>query len=100
MAESSGPPPSSSRTSSRPLRCSTRRRPLWTMSSSDEIKEKMNFVRQFCFSHGLLGEAFDSVDVVGISYPDGTVQGDCKDNVKMRFDSDSYMEMAAKGELK
>ncbi len=66
-------------------------------TSSGEIKEKMNFVRQFCFSHGLLGEGVPSVDVVGISYPDGTVQGD-KNNVKMRFDT-TYMEMAAKGEL-
>ncbi len=66
-------------------------------TSSEEIKDKMNFVRQFCFSHGLLGEGVDSVDVVGISYPDGTVQGD-KNNVKMRFDT-KYMEMAAKGEL-
>ena len=66
-------------------------------TASDEIKEKMNFVRQFCFKHGLLGEGVDSVDVVGIQYPDGTVQGD-KNNVKMRFDT-TYMEMAAKGEL-
>ena len=64
---------------------------------SDEIKEKMNYVRQFCFSHGLLGEGVPSVDVVGISYPDGSVQGD-KGNVKMRFDT-TYMEMAARGEL-
>ncbi|MEM7350798.1 MAG: putative urea ABC transporter substrate-binding protein [Acidobacteriota bacterium] len=66
--------------------------------SSDEIKEKMNFVRQFCFKHGLLGEGVRSVDVVGISYPDGTVQGD-KSNIKMRFDA-SYMQMAADGQLK
>ena len=66
-------------------------------ASSGEIQDKMNFVRQFCFSHGLLGEGVDSADVIGISYPDGTVQGD-KNNVKMRFDT-TYMEMAAKGEL-
>ena len=66
-------------------------------ASSEEIKEKMNFVRQFCFSHGLLGEGVDSVDAVGISYPDGSVMGD-GNNVKMRFDT-TYMEMAAKGEL-
>ncbi len=66
-------------------------------TASGEIKDKMNFVRQFCFSHGLLGEGVKSVDVVGISYPDGTVQGDAN-NVKMRFDT-TYMEMAAKGEL-
>jgi NitT/TauT family transport system substrate-binding protein len=66
-------------------------------TGSEEIKEKMNFVRQFCFDHGLLGEGVRSVDVVGIQYPDGSIQGDTK-NVKMRFDT-SYMEMAAKGEL-
>ncbi len=66
-------------------------------TSSTEIQEKMNFVRQFCFKHGLLGEGVDSADVVGIKYPDGTVQGD-SNNVKMRFDT-TYMEMAAKGEL-
>ena len=66
-------------------------------TTSAEIKEKMNFVRQFCFQHGLLGEGVTSADVVGIQYPDGTVQGD-EGNVKMRFDT-TYMEMAAKGEL-
>ena len=65
--------------------------------SSGEIKEKMNFVRQFSFRHGLLGEGVRSVDVVGISYPDGSTQGDA-DNVKMRFDA-SYMQMAADGKL-
>jgi NitT/TauT family transport system substrate-binding protein len=66
-------------------------------TTSSEVQEKMGFVRQFCFSHGLLGEGVRSVDVVGISYPDGTIQGD-KDNVKMRFDA-SFMKMAADGEL-
>ena len=66
-------------------------------TASAEIKEKMNFVRQFCFSQGLLGEDVTSVDAVGIAYPDGSIQGD-KNNVKMRFDT-TYMEMAAKGEL-
>ena len=66
-------------------------------ASSAEIQERMNFVRQFCFDKGMLGEDAASVDVVGISYPDGTVQGD-ENNVKMRFDV-SYMQMAANGEL-
>ncbi len=65
--------------------------------SSDEIKEKMNFVREFSFSHGLLGENAPSVDVVGIAYPDRTVQG-AEDNVKLRFDA-SYMKMAVDGTL-
>lgn len=66
-------------------------------TTSAEIQEKMNFVRKFCFDHGLLGEGVSSEDAVGISYPDGTVQGSTS-NVKMRFDT-TYMAMAAKGEL-
>lgn len=63
---------------------------FWTPESavafttSKELQEKMEFVRQFCFKHGLLGLNAKSVDVVGISYPDGTVQGNPK-NIKMRF---------------
>lgn len=67
-------------------------------TTSDEIKEKMNFVRKFCFDQGLLGEGVRSEDAVGVSYPDGTVQGSAE-NVKMRFDA-SYMKMAAEGQLK
>ena len=65
--------------------------------ASDEIKEKMNFVRKFCFDQGLLGEGISSEDAVGVIYPDGTVQG-AKDNVKLRFET-SYMQMAADGVL-
>jgi len=67
-------------------------------TESAEIKKKMDFVRQFCFSHGLLGENAKSVDVVGIQYPDGSVQGDAK-SVTFRFDT-SFMKMAASGQLK
>ncbi len=66
-------------------------------TTSDEIKEKMNFVRKFCFDQGLLGEGIRSEDAVGVSYPDGTVQGSA-DNVKLRFDA-SYMKMASDGQL-
>ena len=65
--------------------------------ASEEIKQKMDFVRQFCFKHGLLGENARSVDVIGISYPDGSVQGN-KAKVRLRFDT-SYMKMAADGKL-
>ena len=65
---------------------------------SAEIKQKMDFVRNFCFKHGLLGENARSVDVVGISYADGSVQGD-KNNVKLRFDP-SIVEKAKAGQLK
>jgi NitT/TauT family transport system substrate-binding protein len=66
-------------------------------ATSGEIKEKMNFVRKFCFDQGLLGEGVRSEDAVGVSYPDGTVQGSAE-NVKMRFDA-TYMKMAAEGQL-
>jgi len=65
--------------------------------TSKELQKKMDFVRQFCFSKGLLGENADSADVVGISYPDGTVQGDAN-AISMRFDA-TYMQMAADGKL-
>jgi NitT/TauT family transport system substrate-binding protein len=67
-------------------------------TSSEDIKKKMDFVRQFCFKHGLLGESAPSVDVVGIQYPDGSIQGDAK-SVTFRFDT-TYMKMAADGKLK
>jgi NitT/TauT family transport system substrate-binding protein len=62
-----------------------------------DLKTKMDFVRQFCFRHGLLGENAKSVDVVGIRYPDGSIQGDAN-NVKMRFDT-AFMQLAADGQL-
>ena len=58
----------------------------------------MDFVRHFCFKHGLLGENASSVDVVGISYPDGTIQGDSR-NVKLRFDT-RVMEKVRTGQLR
>lgn len=67
-------------------------------TSGKDIKKKMDFVRQFCFNHGLLGEGAPSVDIVGIQYPDGSIQGD-SGNVKFRFDT-TYMKMAADGKLK
>jgi NitT/TauT family transport system substrate-binding protein len=63
-----------------------------------EIKEKMDFVRNFCFKHGLLGENAQSVDIVGISYPDGTIQGDNR-NVKLRFDA-RFVDKAKSGQLR
>lgn len=65
--------------------------------SGAEIKQKMDFVRKFCFKHGLLGENAKSADVIGIQYPDGSVQGNAK-AVRLRFDV-SYMKQAAEGKL-
>lgn len=62
-----------------------------------EIKQNMDIVRKFCFEHGLLGEGVTSVDVLGISYPDGSVQGN-KKNVRMHFDA-TYMQEHADGKI-
>jgi NitT/TauT family transport system substrate-binding protein len=75
---------------------------FWTAEAASdytrgsEIKDKMDFVRHFCFKHGLLGENASSVDVVGISYPDGTIQGDSR-NVKLRYDT-RFVDKAKAGE--
>ncbi|CAB5090305.1 Urea carboxylase-related ABC transporter, substrate-binding protein [Olavius algarvensis associated proteobacterium Delta 3] len=65
-------------------------------TTSDNLKETMAYVRDFSFSHGLFGDA-DNKDVVGISFPDGSILGS-KSNIKMRFDA-SFMKMAADGKL-
>lgn len=67
------------------------------MTKSQQLKTTMELVRQFCFSHGLLGEKTGSADDVAIRFPDGAIQGK-KDRVRLRFDA-SYMEMAAGGKL-
>lgn len=68
-----------------------------TVLQSKELQAKQDLVRKFCFAHGLLGENAASVDVVGISYPDGTIQGSPK-NVKMHY-VDTYTAEAAAGKL-
>ena len=65
--------------------------------ASPELKQKMDLVRQFCFTHSLLGANTKSVDDVAIRYPDGTVQGKA-DHVRLVYDL-SYMQMAAQGKL-
>jgi len=64
---------------------------------SEELKAKMDKVRKFCFEHQLLGENAASVDVVGVSYPDGTVVGD-KGNIKLRY-VDTFMAEHAAGKI-
>jgi NitT/TauT family transport system substrate-binding protein len=62
-----------------------------------ELKKTMDYVRSFCFAHGLFGQGASSKDHVGIAFPDGSTLGDAK-NVKLRFDA-AFMEMAAKNAL-
>jgi NitT/TauT family transport system substrate-binding protein len=68
-----------------------------TMATSSALKDKMSLVRQFCFTHGLLGIGTKSAEDVAVKYPDGSVQGR-QDRVRMRFDA-SYMQLAAGGKL-
>lgn len=65
-------------------------------AAGKKLKDTMEYVRTFSFSHGLYGDA-DSKDFVGILFSDGSVMGD-KNNVKLRFAAD-YMKMAADGKL-
>jgi NitT/TauT family transport system substrate-binding protein len=66
-------------------------------TKSPDIKKTMELVRTFSFDHGLYGQGAPSKDVVGISFPDGTILGDSK-NVRLRFDV-IFMQMAADGKL-
>jgi len=67
------------------------------IATGADLKKTMDYVRNFSFDKGLYGEGAANSDLVGISYPDGSVAGD-KNNTKFRFD-DSYMKMAVEGKL-
>ncbi len=66
-------------------------------TNGPDLQKKMDLVRQFCFTHGLLGQGIKSVDDVAILYPNGTIQGK-KDRVRFRFNS-AYMQAAQLGKL-
>ena len=66
-------------------------------TKSAELPQTMQFVAEFLFDKGILGEGAPSPEFVGVAFPDGSVYGDAA-NVKLRFDT-TYMEMAANGEL-
>lgn len=66
-------------------------------TNGQKLIETMEFVRTFCFDHGLLGTDAKSKDDVGIQFPDGKILGD-KENVKLRFTTE-YMDLAAQGKL-
>jgi NitT/TauT family transport system substrate-binding protein len=68
----------------------------YAFDTSADLKNKMDLVRQFCFEHGLLGGS-NSVDDIGIMYPDFSVQGR-RDHVRLRFNP-FYMKAAAEGKL-
>ena len=57
----------------------------------------MDLVRQFCFTHGLLGDKTKSPDDVADPVSRRSVLGK-PDRVRFRFNVD-YMQMAAQGKL-
>ncbi len=63
----------------------------------ERVRETMEFVAEFSFEHGLLGDNARSPFVIGIELPDGSVLGN-ENNVRMRFNN-SFTQMAADGEL-
>jgi NitT/TauT family transport system substrate-binding protein len=64
--------------------------------NSAELKTTMEYVANFSFEHGLLGEGADDAGFIGIETPAG-VFGD-SNNIQLRFDP-SFMKMAAEGNL-
>ncbi len=66
-------------------------------NGSPKLIKTMDYVRNFLFAHGILGEGAPTADFVGMSFPGGKTLGD-PGNIKLRFDP-SYMEMAAEGKL-
>jgi NitT/TauT family transport system substrate-binding protein len=66
-------------------------------TESADLVATMDKVRNFSFTHGLLGEGAPSADVVGIAFPGSRSIGDPA-NIKLRFTSE-YMAMAAAGKL-
>ncbi|MBX2878759.1 MAG: putative urea ABC transporter substrate-binding protein [Granulosicoccus sp.] len=65
-------------------------------TNSADLGTTMQYVAEFSFDHGLLGEGAPDAGFIGIEMPSG-VYGD-EQNIKFRFDP-RYMQMAADGEL-
>lgn len=63
---------------------------------SPELKTTMEYVANFSFDHGLLGEGAADAGFIGIETPAGVFGN--SGNIQLRFDP-SFMEMAAEGSL-
>jgi len=63
---------------------------------SEKLKTTMQYVAEFSFAHGLLGEGAADAGFIGIETPSG-VYGD-KGNIKLRFNPE-FMKMGAASEL-
>ncbi len=64
--------------------------------NGSQLPKTMQYVAEFSFAHGLLGEGAPDAGFIGIEMPAGTF-GD-KDNIKLRFEP-TYMQLAADGKL-
>lgn len=65
--------------------------------SAEQVEETMDFVTEFSFRHGLLGDGAQSPTAIGIELPDGRIWGN-QNNVRMRFNHE-FVEMAVEGAL-
>jgi NitT/TauT family transport system substrate-binding protein len=68
-----------------------------SFTESEALPKTMDYVRNFLFTHGILGQNAPSADFVGMSFPGGGTLGDAG-NVRLRFDPE-YMKMAGVGGL-
>src|SRR5229473_3872400 len=67
------------------------------MATAPDLKKTMDLVRNFCFTHGLLGEKTKSADDVAVQFPDGSALGK-PDRIRFRFNT-TYMQLAVQGKL-
>jgi NitT/TauT family transport system substrate-binding protein len=65
-------------------------------TDSPKLKQTMQYVAEFSFKHGLLGNGAPDANFIGIQTPAGVYGNPA--NVKLRFDP-TYMKMAADGKL-
>jgi NitT/TauT family transport system substrate-binding protein len=68
-----------------------------TFTEGLDLVTTMDYVRNFLFDHGILGEGAPDADFVGMAFPGDKTLGDTA-NIKLRFDP-AYMAMAADGKL-
>lgn len=64
--------------------------------TDDQLKKTMQYVAEFSFEHGLLGDGAPGPEFIGVETPAG-IYGNAS-NVQLRFDP-TFMQMAADGEL-
>ena len=66
------------------------------LTDSEALVKTMQYVAEFSFDHGLLGDGAPDAGFIGIETPSG-VYGD-SNNIKLRFNPE-FMQMAADGKL-